>query len=289
MYPRAIKLFGKLVSKKWCCYFDTEKSRLIPPHKDGIQDNPSNFRPISVLSIFSKVFEKPLQILLYQFLKKTGFLSCQFSFRPGHSTEDALASLSLFINRALDSGLLPAAILIDINKAFDSMDHRILLGKLGHIGVRGIVLQWFESYLQNRGIYIGDDPRNGTTVKFSAPQGSILSPLLFLVHVSDLTPVLNPKHNVPKCCNLCLDQTSEVNANKQDELIAFVDDTTMTCCGLDVPSLQRKLENILEETYLWMDANKFVINVVKSCILLFSRVETLHPEITGIVTSREKV
>ena len=63
----------------------------------------------------------------------------------------------------------------------------------------------------------------------------------------------------------------------------------MTCCGLDMPSLQRKLENIIEETYLWMDANKLVINVEKSCILLFSRVGTLNPEITGMVKSRGKV
>ena len=267
-----------------------KKARIIPLHKGGSHDDPSNFRPISILSVFSKVFERPLQRLLHQFLEKKGFFnSRQFGFRPGHSTEDALASLSLFINRELDSGLLPAAILIDIKKAFDSMDHTILPGKLQHIGVRGIALQWFESYLQNRCIYIGDDPRNDTTVKFGVPQGSILGPLLFLIHVNDLTRILNPNHDDQKCCNLCFAQTSEDITNEQDELITFADDTTITCCGLDMPSLQRKLENIIEETYLWMDANKLVINVEKSCILLFSRVGTLHPEITGIVTSRGKV
>ena len=169
------------------------------------------------------------------------------------------------------------------------MDHTFLLGKLALIRVRGIALQWFESCLQNRGIYIDDDSKSDTTVKFGVPQGSIFGPLLFLVHVNDLTIILKPNHDVPKCCDLCFDQTSEDITNKQDELIAFADDTTMTCCGLVMPSLQRKLENIIEETCLWMDANKRVINVEKSYILLFSRVGTLHPEITGIVTSRGKV
>ena len=126
-------------------------------------------------------------------------------------------------------------------------------------------------------------------MKFGVPQGSILGPLLFLVHVNDLTCILNPNHDDQKCCNLCFDKTSEDITNEQDELIAFADDTTMTCCGLDMPSLQWKLENIIEETYLWMDANKLVINVEKYCILLFSRVGALHPEITGIMTSHGKV
>ena len=122
---------------------------------------------------------------IYLFLEAKGFLNQrQFGFRSGHSTEDALTSLRLFIDKALDLGLLPAALLLDIKKAVDSMDHRILLGKLEHIGVRGEALKWFQSYLSNRRMYIGEDPLNDIVVNFWVPQGSILSPLLFLIHVN---------------------------------------------------------------------------------------------------------
>ena len=88
---------------------------------------------------------------------------------------------------------------------------------------------------------------------------------------------------------LIFGQTSEDINNEQNELIAFAEDTTITCCGLDMPLLQQKLEKIMEEIYLWMDASKLVINFIKPCILLFPRVGTFHPEITEIVTSRGKV
>ena len=264
-----------------------KKARIIPLHKGGPQDDPSNFRPISILSVFSKVFEKPMKNQLYSFLEAKGFLNQrQFGFRPGHSTEDALASLSLFINKALDLGLVPAAILLDIKKAFDSMDHGILLGKIEHIGVRGEALRWFRSYLSSRRVYIGDDPLNDTVVNFGVPQGSILGPLLFLVHVNDLSRVLNPNSRTSRCCKLCCDPEISSNDHESDELVAFADDTTMASCDTDMSALQSKLEVILEETYIWMDANRFVINVDKSCALFFSRIGPLRPEVSGITTSR---
>lgn len=264
-----------------------KKARIIPLHKGGSRVDPANYRPISILSVFSKVFEKPMQQQLLQFLEKKGFLNNrQFGFRPGHSTQDALTALSLWINKALDSGLLPAAVLLDIRKAFDSMYHSILLGKLEHIGIRGEALDWFRSYLRDRRIYLGEDPGNDVLVNCGVPQGSILGPLLFLIHVNDLSRVLNPARTNLRCCNLCQDENSLRSEGEDDELVAFADDTTLGCCETDKTTLMSKLREVLEGTYLWMDANRLVINVEKSCVLFFSRVGSVHPEICGIQTSR---
>ena len=264
-----------------------KKARIVPLHKGSPQNDPSNFRPISILLVFLKVFEKPMKNQLYSFLEAKGFLNQrQFGFRPGHSTEDALTSLSLFINKALDLGLLPAAILLDIKKAFDSMDHGILLGKLEQIGVRGEALKWFQSYLSNWRMYIGEDPLNDIMVNFGVPQGSILGPLLFLIHVNDLSRVLNPNFRTSRCCKLCCGEDTSNNDKDSSELLAFADDTTMASCGSGMTSLQRKLEIVLEETCILLDADQNVINVDKSCVVFFSRIGTIHPEIIWITTSR---
>ena len=179
-----------------------------------------------------------------------------------------------------------AAILLDIKKAFDNMDHGILLGKLEQIGVRAEALKWFQSYLSNRRMYIGEDPLNDIMINFGVPQGSIPGPLLFLIHMNDLSRVLNPNFRTSWWCKLCCGEDTLNNGNGSSELLAFADDTTMASCDSRMTTLQRKLEIVLEETYVWMDANRFVINVDKSCVLFFSRIGTIHPEITGITTSR---
>lgn len=265
-----------------------KKAKIIPLHKGGSHTDTENYRPISILSVFSKVFETPMKNQLYQYLEAKGFFnSRQFGFRAGHSTEDALTSLSLFVNRILDSGALPAAVLLDIKKAFDSMHHEILLGKLDHIGVRGQVLDWFKSYLENRRIYTGNDHTNDVVVNCGVPQGSKLGPVLFLVHVNDLQQVLTPASRSPYCCKLCHPQTTPGSiVEAEDELTAFADDSLMASSEWNIKSLKTKLQDILEETYLWMDANRLVINIDKSSVLFFSRIDSLAPDVIGIETSR---
>ena len=149
---------------------------MIALHKKGDSDNPSNYRPISLLSIFSKIFEKIIHRRLSNFLGINEILHpLQFGFRSKHSTSHTLISMTeAIIRKTIDGGNYGSGIFIDLKKAFDTVNHGILLKKLEHYGVRGIPLVWFESYLSNRKQYVSV---NGNTsdelITHGVPQGSV--------------------------------------------------------------------------------------------------------------------
>ena len=179
----------------------------------------SNYRPISLLFIFFKILERLMYDRLLEFLNKHKILNkFQFGFRNMHSTVMALITLLDNLRNALDGGNCTVGIFLDFQKAFDTVNHKFLLGKLNCYGIRGIALDWFSSYLTNRSqtvIYNEHESEKKETL-CGVPQGSILGPLLFLLYINDL----------PSVSSLIMP-------------ILFADDTNLFCNG---PNLNELIE-----------------------------------------------
>ena len=126
-------------------------SRVTPIYKSGEQTDPNNYRPISTLSPFTKVFEKIIYAQLNSFCTKNSILyKYQFGFRKGHSTEQAILEITDHIKANIENKLITCGLFLDFSKAFDTVNHDILIEKLNKYGIRGIAQQWFSSYLNNR-------------------------------------------------------------------------------------------------------------------------------------------
>ena len=163
-----------------------------PLHKKDASDNPSNCRPVSILSVFSEIFEKLMYKRLYQFLDSFEVLyPLKFGFREKHSTSLAILCLTETIKHSMDNGRIGCGVFLDLQKAFDTVNHNILLHKLEHYGIRGNVLSWFQSYLTGRSQYVSVNGHVPTTLPIicGVCHGSILGPLLFLIYVNDLASV----------------------------------------------------------------------------------------------------
>ena len=168
---------------------DLKLAKIIPIYKKKEISNPENYRPISLLSIFNKLMEKLMFTRLYSFLSKYQILyQYQFGFREKHSTVQAIIEITDDIKEQLDKGNIVLGTYLDLSKAFDTVNHKILLKKLNYYGIRGIVNNWFESYLTGRQqtTYVNGQYSSKSYISTGVPQGSVLGPLLFLIYINDI-------------------------------------------------------------------------------------------------------
>ena len=225
-------------------------AKVIPLHKGGIDNDPNNFRPISILSNLNKIVEKVIYPRLYKFFEKYNIISDkQFGFRKGLSTTMATTEFLENILGSLDQGKATCAMFVDLSKAFDCVERDLLLFKLYRYGIRGSVWDLLKSYLTNRYQFVQCDGFLSTEeeVDTGVPQGSVLGPLLFLVHISDLRYATNL------------------------ETLNFADDTLLYHTFENPDEIQNYMNKEMVKVHKWMENNHLRINSSKTKFMIFHK------------------
>ena len=174
-------------------------AKIISLFKKGSAKDVSNYRPINLLSCFYKILEKLVYNRLYFFLEKFNAINeHQFGFRKKHSASYLTSLLTANIATSFENKMNTLGIFLDLSKAFDTINHEILLNKLHHYGIRGTVYNWFKSYLIGRSQQVDYNSHisNIRTISSSVPQGSILGPHLFIIYVNDFPNCLKFSSNL---------------------------------------------------------------------------------------------
>ena len=220
-------------------------AKVIALHKGGEKTDKNNYRPISLLSAFSKILEKTVHKQLYTFLESKILCEEQFGFRNGRSTEQAIINYMKNIEEG-EENAYHASVFVDIRKAFDTVSHRILLAKMEHLGIRGNSLKWFEDYLKNRyqKTEVNGELSDILEVLNRVPQGSVLGPLLFLVYINDM----------PRATSL---RTS-----------LFADDTTLQKSNKNLRKLEEEVNHELKLVQTWFEDNALALHPKKTRVIL---------------------
>jgi len=247
--PSLTKIFSKSIEtgifpQEW------KLAKVTPIFKKGDKTDPGNYRPISVIPVVSKVFEKIIYDQLFAYFNENNLLvQNQSGFRNLYSTVTALIEATSSWSLNIDKGMFNGIVFIDLQKAFDTIDHSILLTKLKYYGIDNKSIAWFNSYLSNR---LQQCSANGTLsspceVKLGIPQGSNLGPLLFLIYINDL----------PNCLSVAKPRM-------------FADDTSISMASDNITDIESAMNTELDNLHQWLNANRLSLNVTKTEFMIMA-------------------
>ena len=222
-------------------------ARVSPLYKAEDRLQTENYRPISVLPVLSKVIERVVHTQLSTHLDNINYLySHQYGFRRGRSTTQAIAQLNNWVLESMDEGKVTGLLFVDISKAFDSINHKVLLDKLKHMGMSERSLQWFKSYLAERRqcVFINGQTSETQRITLGVPQGSILGPLLFNMYINSLPNAVETR------------------------LILYAENAVLVFPAATPNELQTALEREFGLMSDWYLDNRLTLNVKKTKLML---------------------
>jgi len=230
----------------------TKRSKVVPLYKKKSKLEVGNYRPVSVLTSISKILEKAIHIQVEEHCVNKGITyPLQSGFRHSYSTDTCLVYLHDYIRTAWSKGEFVGMVLLDVQKAFDSVDHQMLCEKISLIGIDPT---WFESYLCNRKqvVCINNNMSSEQIIKCGVPQGSILGPWCYLVYSNDIATSVNCK------------------------LLMYADDTVLLVADKNVNTISEKLSNAVSSCSQWLINNKLSMHMGKTEAIIFSSKRKRH-------------
>ena len=231
--------------------------KVTPLFKNGDRSDGDNFRPITLLTLLNKIFEKLLHKRMVAFINKHNILSNnQYGFRKGHSTSHAVTHLSESVIKHLEKKKVCALLFIDLKSAFDTVDIHLLLKKLDHYGFRGNALKLISSYLQGRKQFIkcGLIESSILDVVCGVPQGSVLGPLLFTLYINDF-----------------------VSCSKFESIL-FADDAALLLADANLKKLKRAVSTEVKQMHNWLITSKLTINLKKTKYMIIANKNVITPK-----------
>jgi hypothetical protein len=252
-----VKIFNNCLEKEiWPNALKT--AEVIPLHKANEKHLQNNYRPISLISNLAKIFEKLIHKRFIDFFNKHNLISNrQYGFRKNMGTKDALAQITNLLYNKLDKSEPIAITFLDLAKAFDTVDHQILLDKLHRYGIRGKAYNIIKNYLSNRQqkVRINNKYSKYRTVNTGIPQGTILGPLLFIIYINDML------FSIP-----------------EESILSYADDTAIIVTGKNWKEIETKMNQLLQIISIWLALNRLSLNTDKTVYMEFGNTRNSTPK-----------